>query len=278
MALKTFAEYEQVILIGALNPVATFAYQNMPTTKIPDSCELWTYATPEHDILAAMQALADGVGATDATLDRHQRSEPDAPTGTLDTTAVGTSVSLLLPEDAVLVDEANTMGIPIMTHLASAKRHDYMYASNGAAIGEGLPVALGAAIACPDRKVVCLQADGSGMYCNQALWSMARENCNVTIVILKNDEYGILNVELARVREGEPNDKMLSLLKLDNPSIDWVQLSEGLGIPATHADTAEAFHQQFAEAIATEGPRLIEAKVTEDMTQYINAIYNASHQ
>lgn len=277
MALKTFAEYEQVILIGALNPVATFAYQNMPTSKIPDSCELWTYSTPDHDILAAMRALAEGVGATDKTLERHQRLEPDPPTGRLDPDAVGTSVSLLLPLDAILVDEANTMGLPIMAHMATAKRHEYMYASNGAAIGEGLPVALGAAIACPDRKVVCLQADGSGMYCNQALWSMARENCDVTIVILKNDEYGILNIELARVREGAANDKMMSLLKLNDPSIDWVQLSEGMGIPATHADTAEAFHAQFAEALVADGPRLIEAKVTEDMTPYIDAIYQASH-
>jgi acetolactate synthase-1/2/3 large subunit len=166
----------------------------------------------------------------------------------------------------------------IFAEAAGARRHDYLYASNGAAIGEGIPVALGASIACPDRKVVLLQADGSGMYCNQTLWSLARENCDATVVILKNDAYGILNVELARVREGEPNDKMLSMLKLDRPSIDWVQLAQGMGVPASHADTAETFHAQFQEAAAQKGPRLIEAKMVWDLGPVTDAIYTESHK
>ena len=276
-ALKTFAEYEQIVLIGALNPVATFAYKNMPTSKIPDSCELWTYATTDHDLLTALNDLATAVGVTAETLERHQRVEPEPPTGTLLPEAIGASLCTLMPDGAILVDESTTAGLAIMPQLAGARRHDYLYAGNGAAIGHGLPLALGASIACPDRKVILLQSDGSGMYCNQALWSLARENCNVTVVVLKNDEYGILNMELARVRDGDPNDKMLSMLKIDNPSINWVQLATGMGVQATHADTAETFHAQLQEAIASEGPRLIEAKVTADLTPAIDAIYQASH-
>jgi acetolactate synthase-1/2/3 large subunit len=276
MALKKLAKYEQVILIGALPPVATFAYKNMPTLKVPDSCEVWAYATPDHDLLHALSELAVGVKATDETSERYAYGETELPTGTLTASAVGKCVSALLPDDAILVDEANTMAIPILAELDDARRHDYLYASNGAAIGEGMPLALGASIACPDRKVVCLQADGSGMYCNQALWSIARENCNAVIVILKNDEYAILNVELARVREGEANDKMRSLLQLSPPSIDWVKLSESMGIAATRADTVEEFHSQLKHAIDTVGPVLIEANVKEDLKPAIDAIYQKS--
>lgn len=278
MAMKFFEGYEQMILVGALHPVATFAYLNMPTMKVPEGCEVWAYATPDHDILHALKALAEGVDAGEATVARQERLAPEAPSGELTPKAVGRSLCLALPEDTILVDEANTMGQVIFAEAAGAHRHDYLYASNGAAIGEGIPVALGASIACPDRKVVLLQADGSGMYCNQALWSLARENCDATVVILKNDAYGILNVELARVREGEPNDKMLSMLKLDRPSIDWVQLAQGMGVPASHADTAEAFHAQFQEAMAQKGPRLIEAKMVWDLGPVTDAIYTESHK
>lgn len=277
IAMKALKQYEQAILIGTLPPVATFAYQNLPTTKIPESCEVWTHATTDHDIIASLKDLAKAVDAGSQNLARYERTETKAPSGALTPAAIGLSVSALLPTDSVLVDEANTMATEIFDHCQGARRHDYMYASNGAAIGEGLPIALGAAVACPDRKVVVLQADGSAMYCNQALWTMAREKCNVTIVLLKNDEYGILNVELARVREGEPTEKMLSVMKLDNPSIDWVQLAQGMGVKATHAQSAEEFHSQLEQAIAFNGPWLIEAKVDFDLTPAIETIYKASH-
>jgi acetolactate synthase-1/2/3 large subunit len=276
MALKFFEGYEQVILVGALRPVATFAYAHMPTDKVPAGCAVWAFATPDHDLPAALQDLADALRATETTLERQARLEPAAPTGQLNPEAIGQSLCALLPEDAILVDEANTMATPIMAAVQGARRHDYLYASNGAAIGEGPPLALGAAVACPDRKVVLLQADGSGMYTVQALWSIAREDCDITIIVLKNDEYGILNVELARVREGEPTDKMLSMLKLAPPSIGWVQIAEGMGVVATYADTAESFHAQLREALETKGPRLIEAKVAWDLTPAIDAIYKSS--
>ncbi len=277
-AMKFFADYEQVILVGALHPVSTFAYRNMSTMKVPAGCEVWTYATPDHDVLPALQDLADAVGATDATLAREPRVEPAVPRGELTPKAIGASLSVLLPDDAILIDEAITLSGVIIPLTQGARRHDFLYAGNGAAIGAGLPLALGAAIARPDRKVVLLQADGSGMYTNQALWSMAREGCDITVVILKNDAYGILNIELARVREGDPSDKTLSMLKLDRPSIDWVQIAQGMGVPATHADTADAFHAQLQEAIGQRGPRLIEATIAEYLQPVIDAVYKESHQ
>jgi acetolactate synthase-1/2/3 large subunit len=135
----------------------------------------------------------------------------------------------------------------------------------GGAIGQGLPLALGAAIARPDRKVISLQADGSAMYTVQALWSMAREQADVVVVIMNNRSYAILNIELARVGAGEPTPKTLSMLDLARPDIDWVAVSEGMGVPASRATTAEEFHSQLALALSSRGPRLIEAMVVQQL-------------
>ncbi len=124
-----------------------------------------------------------------------------------------------------------------------------------------MPLALGAAIACPDRKVVCLQADGSGLYTVQALWSMARERTDVVVIVLKNDAYAILGIELARVREGDANAKMTSMLSLGGPALDWTQIASGFGVPASRAETAEDFHRKLQAALAEKGPRLIECAV-----------------
>ena len=150
--------------------------------------------------------------------------------------------------------------------------HDYLQATTGGAIGSGLPVALGAAVACPDRKTVLFEGDGSGMYTNQVLWSMAREKANVIVVILKNDNYAILEIELARVRDGDSNDKMQSMMNLNNPTIDWVKIAEGQGVPASLATTAEEFHKQFEAALRTKGPRLIEAQIVQNIQPMIDLI------
>ncbi|WP_337173316.1 thiamine pyrophosphate-dependent enzyme [Paludisphaera sp.] len=159
------------------------------------------------------------------------------------------------------MDEGATNGPPIIAATRGARAHDLINPVNGGAIGGGLPTALGAAIARPDRKVVVLQADGSGMYTVQALWSMAREKADVVVIVLKNDAYAILNLELARVREGETNARMRSMLDLDGPSIGWVEIATGLGVPATRAATAEEFHRRFEAALGAKGPQLIECQV-----------------
>ncbi len=272
MARQFFADYEQMILVGALPPVSTFAYQGSPTHKLPPGCNTCSLASPDHDVLSALKDLAKLLGASRKATVRQQREKPKRPTGTLKASTVGQSVGLLLPENSILVDEGATAGLELYTYTAGAAQHDYLYSIPGAAIGGGLPVALGAAVACPDRKVVALQADGSGMYTNQALWSIARENCNVTIVVLKNDAYAILNVELARVREGDATAKMQSLLELDRPSINWVKLGESMGISAVAVNTAEDFHTAFKKAMAQTGPRLIEASIEQDLQPVIDLI------
>ena len=276
MALPKFQEVEQVILVGALNPVATFAYQGKPLSKVPENCEVWTLATTDHDIPAALNDLAVAVGAGAETTERVRRVEPNPPAGKLTAEAIGQSVSMLMPDDTILVDEAITNSTALFEQTTHARRHDYLMATCGGAIGAGPPVALGAAVACPDRKVVLVEGDGSAMYTPQALWSIARENCDVTVVILRNDSYAILNLELARIAEKEITDKMLSMLELERPSIDWVRLSEGMGVKAVSVATAEDFHAQFKQAMRQKGPRLIEAKISQDLQPAIDMIRNKS--
>src|SRR5450830_669673 len=260
-ALKFMEPYEQLILVGALSPVVTYAYKNVPVLKVSEGCELTTLATVDHDMLSALSELANAVAAPPEPALRQSRSRNVPPAGALTAEAIGQSLCELLPENAILVDESITMASTLFEHTQGARPHDYLYGLCGVAIGGGLPLALGASIACPNRKTVVLQGDGSAMYTNQALWSMAREKTDVLVVLLRNDGYGILNIELARVREGDPNDKMLSLMKLSNPTLDWVRIAEGQGVPASRATTAEELHQQLVAALTSKGQRLIEAQV-----------------
>jgi acetolactate synthase-1/2/3 large subunit len=272
-AIPFLQKYAQLILVGALFPVTTFAYKGKPVIKVPASCQVTAMATVDHDIRSALADLAKAVGAPSQPAACRVRSESAPPTGALTDAAVGQSVGILLPENAIVVMDAATTEPAIYRGTEGARAHDYLEADCGAAIGAGFPVALGTAVACPDRKTVVFEGDGSGMYTVQTLWTMAREKTDVTAVVMKNDNYGILNIELARVREGDPNKKMLSMLHLDNPSLDWVKLAEGQGVPATRATTAEEFHQQFDAAMNTKGPRLIEARIVENLQPMIDAVH-----
>ncbi|MGB5625773.1 MAG: thiamine pyrophosphate-dependent enzyme, partial [Woeseiaceae bacterium] len=180
--------------------------------------------------------------------------------GKLDAQSLGAILASLIPEDAIISDEAATAGLAIFPLTAGAARHDWLMLTGGS-IGQGLPLAAGAAVACPERKVIALQADGSAMYTVQALWTMARENLDVTSVIINNGSYAILSIELARVGVTSPGPKALSLLDLTRPTIDWVSISEGMGVPAARADTVEGFRAALQEALAVKGPRLVEAIV-----------------
>jgi len=271
-ALPVLKRYQQLILVGALFPVTTFAYKGQPLSKVPEGCEVSTLATVDHDILSALSDLAKAVGAPSQPAARQARSKSSLPAGVLTDAAIGQSVGMLLPENAIIVMECPTTEPAIYQYTEGARAHDYLQASTGGAIGSGLPVALGAAVACPDRKTVLFEGDGSGMYTNQALWSMAREKANVIVVILKNDNYAILEIELARVRDGDSNDKMQSMMNLNNPTIDWVKIAEGQGVPASLATTAEEFHKQFEAALRTEGPRLIEAQIVQNIQPMIDLI------
>ena len=186
--------------------------------------------------------------------------KPGLPSGELNPLTAGQIIAHYLPSGAIISDEGATAGGGVHRFAANIEPHDHL-ALTGGAIGQGIPVADGAAVACPDRKVVCLEGDGSGMYTLQALWTQARESLDVTTVIFANRSYAILNIELARVGAGIPGPKAISMLDLHNPELDWVKLASGMGVEASRATSVEEFAAQFESAMKNRGPRLIEVVV-----------------
>jgi acetolactate synthase-1/2/3 large subunit len=203
-----------------------------------------------------LEALADYLEAPELAIEE-KPPLPAMTDGPITAESVNTVIANLLPENTVVSDEGATSLALSFGLFDSAANHDWLTLTGGA-IGQGLPVALGAAVACPDRKVLALQADGSGMYTNQALWSMARENLDVCVVIYNNSSYAILNMELMRVGVTNPGERARSMLDLSNPEINWANIGEGMGVKSSRVTTTEAFRAQFEEAMACKGPRLIE--------------------
>jgi acetolactate synthase-1/2/3 large subunit len=257
MALEALAKSASVILAGARAPVAFFGYPNTPSVLIPEGRDVATLATIEQDVVLALEALADLIGAPKSAPARAARSAAGRPTGALDATTVGAAIAAAMPENAIVMDEAATTGLPFFGASLSAPAHTYL-ALTGGAIGQGLPCATGAAIACPERRVIAFQADGSAMYTLQALWTQAREGLNVTTLLCNNRRYRILQVELARAGITEPGPKARSLTSLGNPNLDWVALAKGMGVPGVRVETAEALSQELARSLAEPGPKLIE--------------------
>jgi acetolactate synthase-1/2/3 large subunit len=249
-----------LVLVDVKAPVSFFAYPDKASYLVPDGCEVHVLAAGGDDVLGSLAALADAAGTPATGAVRQQAARPDRPTGALTADAVAQALGALLPEGAIVSDEANTSGLFAPGHTAGAPHHDWLCLTGGA-IGQGLPVATGAAVACPDRKVVCLQADGSAMYTFQSLWTMAREGLDVVTVLYNNRSYSVLNMELARVGGGEGGPKAKAMFDLSEPPIDFVSLATGLGVPATRADDAETFATELERALAAEGPHLIEAVV-----------------
>ena len=258
MATYQLGEAKHLILAGARSPVTFFAYPDKPSDLVPQGCEVHVLAEPSY-ANAALATLADEVAAgTDAPLAPSGHIE--LPTGELTAETSAIVVGALLPEAAVVVDEANTSSLFLPTATASAPRHDWLTLTGGS-IGYGLPAATGAALACPDRPILCLEADGSAMYTISALWTQARENLDITTIIYHNSAYAILRMELQRVGAVESGDRARALLDLSGPTLDFVALATGMGVPASRATTAEEFSDQLARAIAEPGPHLIEAVV-----------------
>ncbi|SDH92587.1 acetolactate synthase-1/2/3 large subunit [Actinokineospora alba] len=252
-------DVKHLILVGAKAPVSFFAYPGKASELTPEGCKVHTLADLGEDVAAALESLADSVAA-DAKPVLQEPSRPALPSGVLTPQNWAEVIGALLPEGAIISDEANTSGLMIPMVTAGAPRHDVLTLTGGA-IGQGLPVGVGAAIACPDRPVVCLQSDGSAMYTISALWTMARENLNVTTVILNNRAYAILRMELMRVGAEGAGPNANSLLDLSTPDMDFVKMAEGMGVPASRATTAEELAEQFSRALAEPGPHLIDAMV-----------------
>jgi acetolactate synthase-1/2/3 large subunit len=249
-----------LILVGSPPPVTFFAYPGRPGDLVPEACAVHHLAPPGDDVTGALEALADllGVGTGAGPVDTAGR--PPLPGGPLDADKVAAAVGALLGEHAIVVDEAITSGSGLGAALAGAPPHDLLTLTGGA-IGFGLPCATGAAVACPDRPVVCLQADGSAMYTLSALWTQAREGLDVTTILFNNRSYAILAVELDRVEAGTPGPVASSLLDLSRPDLDFVALARGMGVPGSRVTTGEELVHALRAAQAEPGPHLVEAVI-----------------
>ncbi|MEI9987038.1 MAG: acetolactate synthase large subunit [Aliidongia sp.] len=248
---------EQLILVGAKPPVAFFAYPDKPSWPAPAGCRIHYLSYAHEDGTSALEALAETLCTRDEGSGGVAYAPPALPSGRLSSGSAGQIIGHFLPEGAIISDEAATSGMPAQIHTMNAAPHDHL-ALTGGSIGQGIPVGTGAAVACPDRKVVCLQGDGGGMYTLQALWTQARERLDATTVIFANRSYAILNVEMMRVGAENPGPKALSMFDLRNPELNWVSLAQGMGVEASRAETVEEFAAQFSSAMRGRGPRLIE--------------------
>ncbi|MCB0927720.1 MAG: acetolactate synthase large subunit [Mycobacterium sp.] len=250
---------KHLILAGTRSPVSFFAYPGKPSDLVPEGAVVHTLAGLDSDVVAALEQLAQAVAPGTAARTA-PAARPELPSGELTAQNWVQVIGALLPADAIISDEANTSGVLLPAATAGAPRHDVLTLTGGA-IGQGLPVALGAAIAAPDRPVIALQADGSAAYTISALWTMARENVNVTTVLINNSAYAILRMELARVGAGTGGPKANELLDLSRPDMDFAKIAAGFGVPSSVATSCEELAEQFRHALAEPGPHLIDARI-----------------
>lgn len=260
-AMRDLNGCDLMILAGTKAPVAFFAYPDRPSRLVPDGCtvlSLGGYETDSENILIELVKVFE----VNESFPSARRVRPDQPTGKLTGQTIGASIARHLPENAIVSDDgvSNSMGCYFAT--ANAAPHDWLMLTGGA-IGQGMPVALGAALAAPDRKVLCLSGDGAGMYTCQSLWSMARENVDVITVVFVNHSYRILNIEQARTGATDPGQAAKSMLDLSNPEIDWVSLAQSLGVHGTLCNSAEEFDSCLQRAFSSDGPYLIAALLSD---------------
>ena len=258
-ALKVLGGTRQLVLAGAKAPVGFFAYPGKPSTLWPAESAVHRLAEPEEDVVAALQALADELGAAREAPIRDDVAQPELHGGPFKPEAFGLTLAALLPENAIVAEDAVTSGRALFPVTMGAAPHDWIQITGGA-IGHAFPAATGAAIACRDRKVVCLQADGAGMYSLQSLWTQAREKLDVVNVVFANRRYAILQGKLAAVG-ARPGPASKELFDLARPEIRWTKLAEGMGVEAVRVETLEAFADAFTAARTRRGPFLIEFSI-----------------
>jgi len=260
LASMQLAGLKHLILVDAKAPVSFFAYPDKQSYLVPDGCQVHEFVSASGDVLPSLEALMDRLGASDTKPELQEAVRPARPTGELTAATVCQAIGAMLPEGAIISDEAQTSGMTLASHTQGAPRHDVLTLTGGA-IGQGLPVAVGAAVACPDRPVFALEADGSAMYTIQSLWTMAREQLDVTVIVFNNRSYAILNVELERVGAHADGPVAKSQLALADPNLDFVQIGNGTGVPSVRVDTCESLTDALERALAEPGPHLIEVLV-----------------
>jgi acetolactate synthase-1/2/3 large subunit len=259
-AVGLLKEFRRVILVGARVPFSYFAHPQKKASPVADGCEVFSLARENEDCAGTLEALAEALGscnAADAGVAAARR--PELPGGAVTPQNISQAIGALLPENAIVIEESMTSGRALMPATHGCPPHDFL-ANTGGSIGIAMPLAVGAAAACPDRRVLCLSADGSGMYTAQALWTMARAGLKVTTVIFANREYGVLKREFGSFGLGEPGPRVRDMFEIGRPDIDWVALSKGMGVPGTRPGSMEQFAKALRDGFLSDGPRLIEAR------------------
>jgi len=259
-AVDQLKEFRQLILVGAQAPIAYFAAPGKNAVLTSPECEIHTLASPDEDSARALEALAtalslDGIQPIAANAER-----PSLPSGDVNLQGVAAAIGALLPENTIVVDESMTSGRGLMAATRGSPPHDWL-ANTGGSIGIALPLAVGAAVACPERPVLCLTADGSAMYTAQALWTMAREGLNVTTVVFANRAYAVLKREFSYLGVGTPGPRALDMFEIGRPDLDWVLLAKGMGVPGTRVSSLEDFARALREGFEGGGPMLIEVRL-----------------
>lgn len=256
-AKEQLKEFRQIILVGASSPVAYFAHPGKESALPSPECELHALARAEEDCAGALEALAATLSIDGTQAVGEAGTRPPVPSGDITLPGLAAAIGALLPENAIVVDESMTSGRGIMAATEAAPPHDWL-ANTGGSIGIAMPLAGGAAVACPDRSVLCLTADGSAMYTLQALWTMARQGLKVTTVVFANRSYAVLKREFSYLGIGSPGPRALELFEIGRPDLDWVSLAKGLGVPATKVTSLDAFATALQAGFESEGPTLIE--------------------
>ena len=255
--IEQFKEFRQLILVGAKPPVAYFAYPGKNSEFTSPECEIHSLAKPGEEYVGALDALAEALSARGVELMAEKAERPPVPSGEITLPGLAAAVGALLPENAIVVDESNTSGRGLMAATQGSPPHDWL-CNTGGSIGIALPLAVGAAVACPSRKVLCLSADGSSMYTLQALWTMAREGLHVTTVVFANHDYAVLKREFSYLGVGNPGPRALEMFEIGRPDLDWVQLAKGMGVPGTRVNSLDAFGKALRAGLEGDGPTLIE--------------------
>jgi len=259
---KLLAKYDAFVLVGAPQPTAFFGYEGGATLLLPDEAPRVRIDTFKQDAAAVLEALSSflgpDVGREALAPLMGQQAIPGLPTGALTAEKMCAAVAALQPEGCILVEEGISSAVSYYSHSPYLKPYTHLTLTGGS-IGMGMPLALGAALAEPDRQVITIQADGSAMYTPQALWSQAREQARVITVICSNRTYFTIELEYLRAGYGQPGEAAQSLMSLDAPPLDFESLSRGMGVPAARVDTVERFIAEFRKGLAHQGPCLIEA-------------------
>ena len=254
-AAALLKDFQQMILVGAEVPRTYFAHPTKGTVPTAADCEIYALAVPGEDYSAALVDLADAFGS--APIAAREIARPPIPAGEITIAGLALAMAAVLPEGAIVVDESMTSGRGLMEATSGGGPHDWL-ANTGGSIGIAMPLAVGAAVACPERRVLCLSADGSGMYTLQALWTMAREKLNVTTVIYANRVYGVLKREFASLGIGEPGARALDMFEIGRPEIDWVAVAKGVGVRGVRVTSLERFAGALRDGFVEAGPSLIQ--------------------